>query len=145
MTSPTTARTLAADYGVPAERITVAPPGTDRPAVPRRNDTGSVALLAVGALVPRKGYDLLVEALAGLIDLPWTLTVAGDCARSPETTAQLQADIARHRLAPRVTLAGAVPDQRLAELYASSDLFVLPSRFEGSAWPMRRRSPTDCR
>jgi glycosyltransferase involved in cell wall biosynthesis len=131
VTSPTTARTLAADYGVPAERITVAPPGTDRPAVRRRNDTGSVALLAVGALVPRKGYDLLVEALAGLIELPWTRPIAGDCARSPGTTAQLQADIARHRLAPRVTLAGAVPDQRLAELYSSSDLFVLPSRHEG--------------
>jgi len=131
VTSPTTARTLVADYGVPAERITVAPPGTDRPAVRRRNDTGSVALLAVGALVPRKGYDLLVEALAGLIDLPWTLTIVGDCGRSPEMTAQLEAAIARHRLAPRVTLAGAVPDQRLAELYASSDLFVLPSRHEG--------------
>src|ERR1041385_5671299 len=28
--SPATARVLAADYGVPAERMTVAPPGTDR-------------------------------------------------------------------------------------------------------------------
>ena len=37
VTSPTTARTLAADYGVPRERITVAPPGTDRPPVVRRN------------------------------------------------------------------------------------------------------------
>jgi glycosyltransferase involved in cell wall biosynthesis len=131
VTSPTTARTLAADYGVPAERITVAPPGTDRPAVRRRNETGSVALLAVGAVVPRKGYDLLVEALGGLIDLPWTLTIVGDCARSPETFEQLKAAIARHRLTPRVAIAGAVPDQRLAEIYASSDLFVLPSRHEG--------------
>ena len=132
-TSPTTARTLAADYGVPAERITVAPPGTDRPA--RRasgNSRGDpVALLAVGAVVPRKGYDLLIEALAGLIDLPWTLTIVGDCGRDRPTAARLKADIARHRLAPRVTIEGAVPDARLAELYAASDLFVLPSRHEG--------------
>jgi glycosyltransferase involved in cell wall biosynthesis len=131
VTSPTTARTLAADYGVPAERITVAPPGTDRPAVRRRNETGSVALIAVGAVVPRKGYDLLVEALAGLIDLPWTLTIVGDCVRSPETFEQLKENIAHHRLTPRVTIAGAVPEARLADLYASSDLFVLPSRHEG--------------
>ena len=31
----------------------------------------------------------------------------------------------------RVTVLGAVPAQRLAELYASADLFVLASRFEG--------------
>ena len=37
VTSPTTARTLAADYGVPSDRITVAPPGTDRP--PSRGGT----------------------------------------------------------------------------------------------------------
>jgi glycosyltransferase involved in cell wall biosynthesis len=131
VTSPTTARTLADDYGVARERITVAPPGTDRPQVARRNGATSVALLAVGAVVRRKGYDLLVEALAGLIDLPWTLTIVGDRNRDPATTAKLTADIARHRLAPRVTVAGAVSDQRLADLYASSHLFVLPSRHEG--------------
>jgi glycosyltransferase involved in cell wall biosynthesis len=131
VTSATTARTLVADYAVPPDRITVAPPGTDRPAVVRRNSADSVALLAVGAVVPRKGYDLLIEALAGLIDLPWTLTIAGDSGRDPATTERLEDDIARHRLTPRVTIAGAVPDQRLAELYAGSDLFVLPSRHEG--------------
>ena len=83
-------------------------------------------------MVPRKGYDLLVEALAGLIDLPWTLTIVGDCGRDPATAARLKADIARHRLAPRVTHRRMrCRIERLAELYASSDLFVLPSRHEG--------------
>jgi len=130
-TSGTTARTLAADYGVPHERITVAPPGTDRPQVARRNGAPSVALLTVGSVVPRKGYDLLMAALAGLIDLPWSLAIVGDCSRDPPTVARLEADIVRHRLTPRVTLEGAVPAERLAALYASSDLFVLPSRYEG--------------
>src|SRR4051794_24574204 len=66
--SQTTARALA-EYGVPAERITVAPPGTDRAAVVPRQHSGPVALLAVGSLVPRKGYDVLIVASAGLIDL----------------------------------------------------------------------------
>jgi glycosyltransferase involved in cell wall biosynthesis len=131
VTSRMTARTLAADYGVSAEHITVAPPGTDRPAVVRRNSAGFVALLAVGAVVPRKGYDLLVEALAGLLDLPWRLTIVGDCSRDPATASRLRAYIARRRLAPRVTIEDAAPAARLAALYAAADLFVLPSRYEG--------------
>lgn len=132
VTSPMTARTLAADYGVEATRITVAPPGTDRPKFVRRNGASTfVALLAVGAVVPRKGYDLLIEALAGLIDLPWRLTIVGDCSRSAPTVAQVRAGIELHRLATRVTIEDAASHARLAELYAAADLFVLPSRYEG--------------
>ena len=49
-----------------------------------------VALLAVGSVVPRKGYDVLVAALAGLTHLPWRLTIAGDGARSPQTRGSSQ-------------------------------------------------------
>ncbi len=131
VTSPATARTLAADYGVSAERITVAPPGTDRPEVVRRNSADVTHLLAVGAVVPRKGYDVLTAALAELLDLAWRLTIVGDCSRDPSTVARLRADIARHKLGPRVTIEDAVPATRLAALYAASDIFVLPSRYEG--------------
>ena len=131
VTSPATARTLATDYGVSAERITVAPPGTDRPKIVRRNSAGPPLLLAVGAVVPRKGYDVLVEALARLTDLPWRLTIVGDCSRDSATTVRLRADIERHRLGPRVTIEDAIPADRLGALYSSSDLFVLPSRYEG--------------
>src|SRR5262249_27404088 len=34
-------------------------------------------------------------------------------------------------LAERIEIVGSVPDERLAELHANADLFVLPSRFEG--------------
>ena len=132
--SAMTARTLIADYAVPEERITIAPPGTDRPAVMRRNTAAAgapVALLAVGSVVPRKGYDVLAEALATLIDLPWRLTIVGDGSRDPACAARLREDIARYRLTPRVTLAGAVATDELAALYAAADLFVLPSRYEG--------------
>jgi glycosyltransferase involved in cell wall biosynthesis len=130
--SPATARALAADYGVPAERITVAPPGTDRAPAMRLNTTSTlVALLAVGAIVPRKGYDVLIEALAGLLDLPWRLTIVGDCSRDPACAKRLRAAIEHHRLSPRVEIEDAVSNERLAELYAVSELFVLPSRYEG--------------
>jgi glycosyltransferase involved in cell wall biosynthesis len=131
-TSQTTARVLMSHYAVPERRLIVAPPGTDKVAPARGSGgAGPLALLAVGALVPRKGYDVLVAALATLADLPWRLTIAGDRTRDPATAQRLEADIARAGLTGRITLAGAVPDERLDALYDGADLFVLPSRYEG--------------
>jgi glycosyltransferase involved in cell wall biosynthesis len=130
-TSPSTARHLSENYGVVAERTTVAPPGSEpRPRAPRRTDD-TVALLAVGSLVRRKGYDVLVAALAQVTDLPWRLTIAGDRTRSPATAAALDADIHRLGLGGRIALAGAVSDAELEALHAGADVFVLASRFEG--------------
>ena len=131
-------RLLAADYGVARERITVVIPGIERPD-PRstscggqhRADEGTIALLAVGTVVPRKGYDVLIAALARLKDLAWRLTIAGDCERSPETARRLRADVAELALSDRITFCGAVASHKLDQLYASADLFVLASRFEG--------------
>jgi glycosyltransferase involved in cell wall biosynthesis len=131
VTSPSTARLLARDYGVEPDDITVALPGND-PKVPgARTRDGTVALLAVGSLVRRKGYDVLVAALAGLKDLRWRLTIAGDRTRDPATAAALDSDIGIRGLGDRIDVLGAVPDARLDQLHADADLFVLASRFEG--------------
>lgn len=130
-TSAMTARLLAADYGVPADRIVVACPGTDPAPAARGSDDDIVRLLAIGAVVRRKGFDVLVAALATLPDLPWRLTIAGDRSRDPETAARLDADIARLKLGDRIAVLGAVSSERIAELYAGADLFTLASRFEG--------------
>src|SRR5207248_9611608 len=63
VTSPSTGRLLTSDYGVEADDITVAQPGSEPKALARGSMDGSVALLAVGSLVRRKGYDVLVAAL----------------------------------------------------------------------------------
>jgi glycosyltransferase involved in cell wall biosynthesis len=131
VTSATTADQLSSHYAVPAERMTVVRPGSDPvpPAARRSDDT--VRLLSVGAVVPRKGYDVLIAALATLLDLRWSLTIAGDCTRNPKAAAQLKADIENHGLGERVAVTGAVSEQRLRELYAQVDIFALASRFEG--------------
>jgi len=131
VTSDATARQLAADYGVPAACITVARPGNDSVPMAQGSRDGVVRLLSVGALVRRKGFDVLVAALATLADLPWRLTIAGDRDRDPKTSAQLDADIARHQLGDRTEVLGAVSPEKLAALYAASDVFVLASRYEG--------------
>jgi glycosyltransferase involved in cell wall biosynthesis len=130
-TSAATARLLVADYGVPPDRLTVVRPGTDRGTPAPRQPGEALKLLAVGAIVPRKGYDVLIEALAQLKDPQWRLVIVGDPTRSPDTAARLSEAIARHGLTDRIELTGPVTQERLAELYAAADVFVLPSRFEG--------------
>jgi glycosyltransferase involved in cell wall biosynthesis len=131
VTSETTKRLLVADFGVPAERITVAEPGVDPAGRAIGSGGESVELLAVGSLVPRKGYDVLIAALAGLSDKPWRLTIAGADDRAPATAAALRAQIAAAGLSGRIRLAGALAQAELDAAYAEADLFVMPSLFEG--------------
>ena len=97
----------------------------------RVRPTGRLTLLSVGAVVPRKGYDVLVAALAQLADLPWRLSSWATARAVRDTRGRLDAEIARSACADRVDIAGAVAPERLAALYRAADLFVLPSRFEG--------------
>jgi glycosyltransferase involved in cell wall biosynthesis len=131
VTSGATARLLACDYGVTQDCISVVVPGIDIARSCAAISDGILRLLSVGAIVPRKGFDVLIAALAAVSDLPWHLTIAGDRTRNPACAAQLDADIARYGLADRIAVLGAVSDERIAEVYATSDLFVLASRFEG--------------
>lgn len=130
-TSETTKRLLVADFGVPEARITVAEPGVDPAPFAERREAGGIALLAVGSVVPRKGYDVLVEALSGLQNLPWSLTIVGATDRSPGTADALRARIDAAGLAGRVHIAGALDRASLDAAYAQADLFVMPSLFEG--------------
>jgi glycosyltransferase involved in cell wall biosynthesis len=97
----------------------------------RGSNDAVVRLLSIGSVVPDKGYDLLIAALATILDLPWRLTIAGDRTRNLAAAARLDADISAHGLGDRVAVLGAVPPERVIELCLASDLFVLASRFEG--------------
>jgi glycosyltransferase involved in cell wall biosynthesis len=130
VTSPLTKRWVVDDFGVEAEIVAVAEPGTE--AAARSLGTGApVQLLAVGAVSPRKGYDILVAALARLKDLDWRLTIAGDAERVPHCAAMLRRALAEAGLQERVALAGAVDDGRLEALYSRADIFVSSSLLEG--------------
>ncbi|HEY7804932.1 MAG TPA: glycosyltransferase family 4 protein [Orrella sp.] len=144
VTSPTTCQTLIDQYGVAAHQIEVIEPGVDRPrvspsALPHRsppkpgvNDTNTpLKLLSVGAIVPRKGFDVLIQALSQLADLPWTLDIVGDDQRAAETVAQLKTLIAQYGLTDRVQLLGAQPREALNRHYQQADVFVLASHYEG--------------
>jgi glycosyltransferase involved in cell wall biosynthesis len=131
VTSPATARIITADYDVSPQRISVVRPGCDPVPPASGSSDGVVRLLSVGSIVPIKGYDILLEAVAMLADLPWQLTIAGDRTRDPVTAAALDANIAAYGLTGKVAVLGALQHERIHELYMVSDMFVLASRFEG--------------
>ncbi len=130
-TSPLTARRLVEDFGADPARVGVVEPGTD-PAPRAAGSAGpGVELLSVGALVPRKGHDVLLRALRGLVDLNWRLTIAGPENRDPVHARGLRALAEGLGVAGRVRFAGAVDAAELEALYAGADAFALATHWEG--------------
>ncbi|MEM6678637.1 MAG: glycosyltransferase [Pseudomonadota bacterium] len=132
-TSETTAQTLVADYAIDRARLTVALPGIRKPGAtrPAIRAPGPVRLIAVGSLVPRKGHDLLIAALAPLASLSWTLTIIGDDTRDPAHAEALRAAAEAAGLTDRIRFLGATDGETVTALLAAADLFVSASHYEG--------------
>jgi len=134
VTSPHTAELLVRDYGVATAVITVAKPGTEKPgrALPAAGkQVREVPLiLSVGIQVPRKGHDVLLQALSEITHLPWQAVIAGSVVDKAYGQ-QLEALRDELGLGTRVRLAGFVSEEELAQLYRSATVFVLATRFEG--------------
>lgn len=132
-TSSFTARRLA-DFGVTADRITVAEPGVAISAGLQRaqkTHDSIPQILCVGHLSPRKAQHQLVRALQNLKGLPWRCTLAGALDRDRRYSQQVAQAIQSAGLSERIVLAGEADDERLTELYEGADMFVLPSEYEG--------------
>ncbi|MEQ1653502.1 MAG: glycosyltransferase family 4 protein [Hyphomicrobium sp.] len=130
VTSRATKRILTEHLSLSPNKMTVAEPGTD----PAGRATGTgvpLQILSVGAVLPRKGYDVLVEALAKITDIDWRMTIAGALDRHPSAVETLRAAIDGHNLQNRIKLAGKVVPATLERFYESADLFVSASLFEG--------------
>ncbi len=86
------------------------------------------AILFLGRLVHQKAPDILIEAFARFIESKpnWTLQLAGE----GPMREQLQGRVMELGLDAHVTFHGLVSDP--TPLLKSSEIFVLPSRFEGT-------------
>jgi glycosyltransferase involved in cell wall biosynthesis/gamma-glutamylcyclotransferase (GGCT)/AIG2-like uncharacterized protein YtfP len=127
---------IAGRYGLPPGRVVPVGAGYRddifRPAaaclVPRRREV--LNIVYAGKLSRAKGLPWLIEAVNRL-DPPGGLTVrllvAGSGGGEEAAAIQQQAAVA----GDRVTLLGALPQEELAEVFRSADLFVLPSFYEG--------------
>lgn len=124
--------------GLPAPRIRVHHTGVDldrfapadRDAAKRDLGVSQALVVSVGALIPRKGHHIVIDALA---DLPGvTLAIAGE---GPER-ARLERLVAERGLGERVRLLGSVPHADLPRWLAAADATALASSSEGlaNAW-----------
>lgn len=95
---------------------------TERFGWTERSCSGDVRVLAVGRLVPKKGFDVLIDALARL-DRPVQLRIVGD---GPERV-RLAARVLRHGLGGVVSFEGRRTHAELPSLYAQSDIVAVPS------------------
>lgn len=129
---------LVLQAGVHPDRIHVVYTGCDvdrfRPASPnmelRRRLLGTThtgpVLLTVGTLTPRKGHDMVIRALPRLLEkvADAVYLVIGD----GPSRAYLEAVAVSTGVRDHVIFAGQVPDSELPDVYALSDVFVMPSR-----------------
>lgn len=145
-TSEWAARQVTARHGLEAARVHSVLPGTD-PAPLARGTDGASRLLCVAAVTPRKGQDVLVEALAqlrsvrpefaatnaqpaGPAERAWRCDLTGPLERAPGYVERLRRRIAECGLGEQVRLTGPRSGEELAAAYDSADLFVLPSHTE---------------
>ena len=125
----------AAALGYPRDQIAVLRNGVDtelfRPVDGSywrgRVAAGRKLIASVGLLIPRKGHDLLICAIAKLPDIH--LVIAG---QGPDEE-KLKALAKSLGVADRVELVGSVPHEELPALYSAADMLVLATSREG--WP----------
>ena len=117
--------------GVPPNRVAVVPPGVDGlgpvPEDPPRRE-GTPRVLCVGQWIPRKGILDLARAWRTAGRPGAALDLVGETRADEVYAAQVLEAVSGD---PSVTVHGPVGDATLAGLYASADLFALPSRYEG--------------
>jgi teichuronic acid biosynthesis glycosyltransferase TuaC len=128
-------RRVAERIGIAPEKLTVLRNGVDtgffrpveRTAVRAAHGLRGLVVLSVGHLVPAKGHDLVIEALARLPEAQ--LLIAGE---GPEQS-RLEQLALRRGVSGRVRFLGALSQERLVEYYGAADALVLASSREG--WP----------
>ena len=125
-------RNVLRNRGVETWRIRVVPPGFDGVSRGQRSILREdlVRVLCVAQWVPRKGILTLVEAWA-LHERPGALLeLIGETDADPNYEIRVRAAI---EAAPggSVIVPGRVDDATLSKAYASADVFVLPSLYEG--------------
>ncbi|HKX29265.1 MAG TPA: glycosyltransferase [Blastocatellia bacterium] len=91
--------------------------------IPPRNHGGDLRLLWAGRVVPSKGLQLGIEALAQVKDAPVRLSVAGTGSQQPE----LEALARELGVGDRVEFLGQVPWVEMPSVFQSADAFLFTS------------------
>jgi glycosyltransferase involved in cell wall biosynthesis len=128
-TSTWARRTLLELYPLSSEHVHVAEPGVD-PAELAPGTATAGALLSVAAVIPGKGHDVLLEALASLTSFRWQCHCVGSLERDPAFVERLRRRVLDDGMDGRVCFSGPRVGADLARSYAAADVLVFPSRAE---------------
>lgn len=125
--------------GVPSKKISIIPCGVDlnafTPAGPIKPRSGHKRIISIGRLVPRKGFTMIIDALARMSDPRVELLIIG----GPGGGAQTQADPEGRRLLAyaqvrglkdRVHLTGQVSREELPSFIRSADVVACTPWYE---------------
>jgi len=111
-----------------------AQPSSEQPAAQQ-----PIHLLAVGRLIKKKGFDVLLDSLSRLhtshpdLAARLHLSIAGDGPELTPLTAQAAALRSKHNLScSTIRLLGPLPNPAVRALMQTADLFVLPCRIDPS-------------
>jgi glycosyltransferase involved in cell wall biosynthesis len=121
--------TLLELYSLPGERVHVAEPGVAAASLSPGTATGG-ALVCVAAVIPGKGHDVLLDALATMTDVSFDCECVGRLDRDPAFAESLRRRLLDEGLGDRVRFSGPRVGADLDRSYASADLLVLASRAE---------------
>lgn len=123
---------LADHYAMPLKaRVDVVEPGVEAaPPCAAPVPGEPIRLLCVATLVPRKGQDLLVRALAGVPSSTWQCDCYGG-SRDAAFADRVQQLINTHRLEANIQLHGECDEATLTQAYQNAHALVLPSWYEG--------------
>lgn len=121
-------REILVENGYPAERLELLRHGleADGLAPAERPADAPLRVAFIGSLVPHKGADLLLEALARIPEARLRCTIWGALVSSRPHVREL---IKRAQAEPRVRLAGGFEPGALGEVLREVDLLVVPCRW----------------
>jgi glycosyltransferase involved in cell wall biosynthesis len=101
-------------------------------------------LLFVGQITPRKGYDLVIEALPAIAAVHPQVSLLVVSGINQAQRARLL-DIARRAGVERhIHLLGYLSDEALINLYRASDALLFPTRYEGFGLPLLEAMAAAC-
>lgn len=128
-TSAWARRTLLQLYSLPTDRVQVAEPGVDTAGLAPGTATAG-AFISVAAVIPGKGHDVLLDALATLRGLRWRCLCVGSLERDPIFVEHLGRRVTAGRMGSQVRFSGPQAGAELTDSYSTADVLVLPSRAE---------------
>lgn len=116
----------------PGVKTAVIPNGVDIPCqVAHVNSSGTLRLLYLGRLDPKKGIENLLAAcqiLDGTIGSPWSLTVAG--VGQPDYAKAIKLRVMELGLPRQVEMVGEVVRKAKQKLFENADIVIVPSYIE---------------